>query len=60
MLTRTGGSWAHEYTCLSTDTKPTYANSGKEIPNGSICFEMDSGNIYFYDVDSDDWLMPQS
>ena len=35
---------------LSTDNKPTV-----NIPNGSTFIEMDSGKIYFYDADSNEW-----
>ena len=52
--TRTGGSWTHEYAGLSSDTKPTYA-AGKKIPNGSAFIEMDTGDIYLYDKENDQW-----
>ena len=35
--------------CKSTDTKPTiYAN-------GSMCIEMDTGDLYMYDETSETW-----
>ena len=36
---------------LSTDTKPTDG-----IQNGSLFIEMDSGDCYFFDGDSEDWI----
>lgn len=36
--------------CLSSDTKPTVG-----IQNGSICIEMDTGKIYFFDEDNHVW-----
>lgn len=39
----------------STDTKPTEIN-GKKIDNGSVYVEMDSGKIYFYDLENEQWL----
>lgn len=37
---------------LSTDAKPT-----TDILTGSIFFEIDTNNVYFYDEDSGDWLL---
>ncbi len=39
---------------LSTDTKPTEI-SGKKIDNGSIFIEIDTGNIFFYDLENQEW-----
>ena len=39
---------------LSTDTKPTEIN-GKTINNGSTFIEIDTGNIYFYDLANEEW-----
>lgn len=39
------------YCCLSTDTKPT-----TRITNGSMCIEMDTGDIYMFDEDNSQWL----
>ena len=39
---------------LSTDTKPTEIN-GQAIGNGSVFIEIDTGNIFFYDVISQTW-----
>ncbi len=40
-----------DFACLSTDTKPT-----EGIANGSVCIEMDTGKIYFYDAANAEWL----
>ena len=55
MLTRTGGTMTHEYTALSTDTKPTLAGTGSHIPNGSSLLEMNTGDLYLYDQENDTW-----
>ena len=52
--TRTGGSWIHEYTGLSTDEKPV-TNDIRKIPNGSTFLEMDTGDIYVYDLENATW-----
>lgn len=39
---------------LSTDTKPSEIE-GHEITNGCIFLEMDTGKIYFYDLENDTW-----
>lgn len=39
---------------LSTDTKPTEIDE-KIIDNGSVFIEIDTGNIFFYDLDSKTW-----
>lgn len=39
-----------EIYCLSTDTQPT------NVPNGSICIEMDTGKIYFFDAAGSTWI----
>ena len=36
--------------CLSTDTKPT-----KDIANGSILIEMDTGKIFMFDATNSTW-----
>lgn len=40
---------------LSTDTKPTEYD-GKTINNGSTFIEIDTGKIYFYDLESETWI----
>ena len=39
-----------EVYCLSTDSKPT------DMPNGSICVEMDTGKLYLYDEAGTQWV----
>lgn len=39
---------------LSTDTKPTEIG-GKKIDNGSVFIEIDTGTVYFFDLDSKTW-----
>ena len=42
---------------LSTDTKP--AKWGDiSIENGDTFVEMDTGDVYFYDKDNNDWIQP--
>ena len=41
---------------LSTDTKPTGTYHGDPIVNASTFFEMDTGNLYWYDEDSSSWV----
>lgn len=40
-----------EVFCLSTDTKPTAG-----IPNGASLTEIDTGNFYFFNKDSEEWV----
>lgn len=39
---------------LSTDEKPTEINR-KKIDNGSVFIEIDTGNIFFYDLENEEW-----
>ena len=39
-----------EAACLSTDTKPTTG-----IANGSLCIEIDTGDIYMFDAAGAEW-----
>lgn len=39
---------------LSTDTKPTEIN-GKTIDNGSQLIEIDTGKVYLYDLENEQW-----
>lgn len=45
------GHWVHDVRCLSTDEKPT-----EGINNGSTCFEMDTGKMYMFDKENQEWL----
>jgi len=42
---------ADHYACKSGDTKPVDG-----IRNGSDAFEMDTGNVYMFDVDTKTWI----
>jgi CRISPR/Cas system CSM-associated protein Csm4 (group 5 of RAMP superfamily) len=39
---------------LSTDTKPTQLEE-KYVDNGSVFIEIDSGKIFFYDLENTIW-----
>lgn len=39
---------------LSTDEKPTIVN-GKKIDNGSIFIEIDTGKLFFFDLENEQW-----
>lgn len=39
---------------LSTDTKPTEMN-GSEISNGCVFIEIDTGKVYMYDLENEQW-----
>lgn len=57
-LNRVGGSEINksaEFIGLSTDQKPI----STEIPNGSSYLCMDSGEIYFYNSSTQQWVQPQ-
>lgn len=43
-----------ELSGLSTDTKPTEIGSTK-IDNGSTYIEIDTGSIYLYDLENQEW-----
>lgn len=40
-----------EIACLAADTKPTDG-----IATGSICVEVDTGKVYFYDSEGAEWV----
>lgn len=40
-----------EYTCLASDTKPTTG-----IITGSICVEVDTGTVFFFDETAGEWV----
>lgn len=52
MVTVKPSNFINEYYGLSTDTKPTFP----KIPNGSIFFEMDTGDIYMWDIENGVWI----
>lgn len=52
MVTRNDGGIIDppaDYRGLSTDTKP------EKAPNGSTFIEMDTGEAFFFDADSEQW-----
>lgn len=40
---------------LSTDEKPTTIENGT-IENGSVFIEIDTGDVYLYDLDNEEWI----
>ena len=40
---------------LSTDDKPTQLNEEEYVDNGSMFVEINTGDIYIYDLDSETW-----
>lgn len=40
---------------LSTDDKPTGTCKNIYIDNGSVFIEIDTGDVYLYDMDSETW-----
>lgn len=49
------GNFLAEFRGLSDDTKPT-SISGATIENGSSFLEMDTGKIYYYDLENTQWV----
>lgn len=45
------GKSVADVACLSTDTKPTTA-----IANGSLCLEIDTGDIYAFNEANTTWV----
>lgn len=39
---------------LSTDTKPS-ASDNKDLANGTLFVEIDTGKFYAYDLENDEW-----
>lgn len=39
---------------LSTDTKPTEI-AGKKVDNGSVFIEIDTGKLFLYDLENEEW-----
>ena len=42
---------------LSTDEKPIDTIEGIAIDNGSVFLEIDTGDVYFFDIDTKQWLV---
>ena len=40
-----------EYSGLSTDEKPT-----EDLLNGSVFFEIDTQDVYFFDEENEEWI----
>ncbi len=40
----------------STDDKPVDMYKGKKVTNGSLYYEMDTGNVYTYDGETKAWV----
>jgi hypothetical protein len=40
---------------LSTDTKPTDEVNNTKIDNGSIFIEIDTGKVYMFDLENEQW-----
>lgn len=52
-----GSNLVHFDFCgLSTDEKPVQKYDCRQIDNGSSFLEMDTGSIYFYDMESGEWM----
>ena len=41
---------------LSTDEKPIDTIEGIAIDNGSVFLEIDTGDVYFFDAETKQWL----
>lgn len=50
MISSVTNDKCREYRGLSTDTKPT------DTGNGSQFIEMDTGKIFFFDEENNEWL----
>lgn len=55
-IVRGMGTILYELIGKSTDTKPTVEYDNNKISNASRFIEMDTGSIYFYDIESSSWL----
>lgn len=57
MLTHPNGEvfYLCELRGLSTDEKPTAIDNGT-IENGSVFIEIDTGDVYLYDLDNEQWI----
>ena len=51
MITMKPGNYFNEYYGLHDDDKP--ADAG--VPNASLFYEMDTGDIYMYDKENAQW-----
>lgn len=53
-ITEEGEIISAELRGLSTDEKPTEIDD-KKINNGSVFIEIDTGKIFFYDLENEEW-----
>ena len=60
MITCEVGAWKLSYSGLSTDEKPDHYDapdgSAKKIPNSSMFYEMDTGVLFMWDAENNEWL----
>lgn len=42
---------------LSTDEKPMYDESGMAVPNASIFYEIDKGQVYMFSSQTKTWIL---
>lgn len=43
-----------EFSGTSEDTKPT-EDGARKVDNGSVFIEIDTGKIFFYDLENEEW-----
>ena len=44
---------------LADDDKPLVLDNGVNVDNGSVFIEIDTQDIYMYDLDDDSWVTPE-
>lgn len=54
-ITSDGGLILAEVSCLSTDEKPVTLNEEDKIANGSSLIEIDTGKLYLFDAENQEW-----
>lgn len=54
---KNGGKFLVELRGLSDDDKPTSINGGAII-NGSEFLEIDTGDLYYFNEDDTEWVLP--
>lgn len=42
---------------LSTDEKPLFDSQGMAVPNGSIFYEIDKGQVYMFSAETQTWII---
>lgn len=52
MITVIPGNYINEYYGLNTDDKP----DDEHVPNASLFYEMDTGDVYVYDKENETWI----